>query len=86
MYKPVFVKINILLFGIVSDLLQNTSLEFEIPENCTVNNFKVLLQKEHQKLNQLHTYAIAVNETYATDDLVLKHNDIVAIIPPVSGG
>ena len=38
------------------------------------------------QLKNINTYAVAVNEIYATDDVVLKENDIVAIIPPVSGG
>jgi molybdopterin converting factor small subunit len=29
---------------------------------------------------------IAVNEEYATDDVVVKSTDEVAIIPPVAGG
>ena len=37
-------------------------------------------------LKKLKSYAVAVNEEYATDDVILKPNDVVAIIPPVSGG
>jgi molybdopterin converting factor small subunit len=29
---------------------------------------------------------IAVNEVYATDDVVVKSGDVVAVIPPVAGG
>ncbi|MDD7913600.1 MoaD/ThiS family protein [Polaribacter ponticola] len=44
------------------------------------------LSKKHSLLKNIDSYAIAVNEEYAADDLILKENDIVAVIPPVSGG
>jgi molybdopterin converting factor small subunit len=34
----------------------------------------------------MSSYAIAINESYATDDMLIQENDVVAIIPPVSGG
>ena len=47
---------------------------------------KNLLKKKYTQLKQLNSYAIAVNESYAADELVLKENDVIAVIPPVSGG
>lgn len=37
-------------------------------------------------LNSLDKAMIAVNEEYAQPDAVLKTGDVVAFIPPVSGG
>ena len=37
-------------------------------------------------LENINSYAIAVNESYASDTDILKENDVVAIIPPVSSG
>ena len=34
----------------------------------------------------MDAYAVAVNEAYAEGTLILKEGDVVAIIPPVSGG
>ncbi|WP_338039356.1 MoaD/ThiS family protein [Maribacter litopenaei] len=34
----------------------------------------------------MSSLAVAVNSEYAEDDVQLKSNDEVAIIPPVSGG
>ena len=79
-------KINVLLFGISTDLVGATSLTFEMNQNATVNDFKQRLQAEYPTLTQLNSYAIAVNESYASDDTELHANDTVAIIPPVSGG
>ena len=79
-------KINVLFFGISTDLVNATSLAFELPEASTVGDFKTSLQRQHAALSELNSYAIAVNESYAIDDLQLQENDTVAIIPPVSGG
>ncbi|ARV16010.1 MoaD/ThiS family protein [Polaribacter sp. SA4-12] len=79
-------KIQILLFGITTDLIGTSNLDLEVVEGITVVSFKSLLKEEYPQLENIDSYAIAVNESYATDELVLKENDVVAIIPPVSGG
>jgi molybdopterin converting factor subunit 1 len=79
-------KINVLLFGISTDLVGATSLELDLQEAAKVSDFKRSLQTHYPALSQLNSYAIAVNESYAADDLQLQENDVVAIIPPVSGG
>ena len=79
-------KIKILFFGISSDLVGLSYLDFEVDKALTVKKLKILLKNKYVHLKNLDVYAIAVNENYAIDDLVLKENDEVAIIPPVSGG
>jgi molybdopterin converting factor subunit 1 len=79
-------KIKTLFFGITTDLVGTSNLDLELSEASTVFDFKSLLKKNYPQLESLDSYAIAVNESYATDDLILKRNDIVAVIPPVSGG
>ena len=78
--------ITVLLFGISSDLVGSSSLEFELPEHASVGDFKQTFLKKYRNLTQLNSYAIAVNENYSDDDTRLKDNDVVAVIPPVSGG
>jgi len=79
-------KLKILFFGITTDLVGASNLDLEISEASTVADFKNLLKKKYPQLENMDSYAIAVNESYATSDLILHGNDIVAIIPPVSGG
>ena len=78
--------LKVLLFGISKDLLATTSLVFSISPNTTILEFKTQLQKEYPQLSEINSYAIAINESYASNETVLKENDMVAIIPPVSGG
>jgi len=79
-------KIQILFFGIAAEIVETSSTYIEVVEASTVANVKNFLQKNYAQLKHLNSYAIAVNESYAPDDLALKNNDIIAVIPPVSGG
>ncbi|QTE24359.1 MoaD/ThiS family protein [Polaribacter cellanae] len=79
-------KIKTLFFGITSDLLATNNLEITVSENSSVKDFKLLLKEKYPQLKNINSYAIAVNEEYAADDLVLKESDVLAVIPPVSGG
>lgn len=79
-------KIKVLFFGITTDLVNTSNLVLEIDNITKVGDFKNLLKNKYPQLENINSYAIAVNEDYADDNLVLKENDVVAIIPPVSGG
>lgn len=78
--------IKILFFGITTDLIGKNQVEIEVLESTSVADCKTYLKKQFPQLQHINTYAIAVNEEYANDNLVLKQNDVVAVIPPVSGG
>jgi len=79
-------KIQILFFGITTDLIGTSTLNLELTKGISVANFKDLLKEKYPQLANINSYAIAVNETYATDALILEERDTIAIIPPVSGG
>ena len=78
--------IKTLFFGIAKDLIGASELKIDVAENSSVKDFETILKDEFSTLENLNSYAIAVNEAYANDDLLLKTGDVVAIIPPVSGG
>ena len=79
-------KIKTLFFGITTDLVGASTVEIEIEENTSVETFKAVLQNKFINLEKINSYAIAVNEMYADDTYLLKFGDVVAVIPPVSGG
>ncbi|WP_343328273.1 MoaD/ThiS family protein [Polaribacter staleyi] len=79
-------KIQILFFGITTDLVGASNLDLEIADALTVVGFKNFLKEEYLQLKNINSYAIAVNESYAADELALKEGDVIAVIPPVSGG
>ncbi len=79
-------KINTLFFGVTADIVGKSNLIIDTEISATVAVFKNQLLGMYPQLKDNLSFAIAVNETYAEDVLVLKENDVVAIIPPVSGG
>jgi molybdopterin converting factor subunit 1 len=79
-------KIQLLFFGIAKDLAGKSSIYYDVKENTTVASLKASIITNYSGLKNSHEFAIAVNEEYADDEVVLKENDVVAIIPPVSGG
>lgn len=78
--------IKLLFFGITADIVGESKISYTIANNLTIKRLKEQLVKDFDKLKNIDELAIAVNEAYAEDDLVLNEMDIVAIIPPVSGG
>lgn len=78
--------LQILLFGISSELVNTNSLTIEMPTDASVADLKAALARKHPQLGKINSYAIAVNEVYASNETILKKNDVIAIIPPVSGG
>lgn len=78
--------VQLLFFGIAVDFVGQNAMAFKITEKATVQDLKEQLMREFPSLNKMHQFAIAVNESYAIDSMHLNESDVVAIIPPVSGG
>ncbi len=78
--------IQILFFGITKDFVGSHTILFKLHNKTTVKELKDQLILDYSSLKNIHEFAIAVNEEYAEDEVTLKGGDIVAIIPPVSGG
>ena len=76
---------NILTFGIVKEILGNTSV-IGSDSDISVAALKTKLEEQYPRLKQLSSFMIAVNGEYAGEDTIIKPGDEVAIIPPVSGG
>ena len=79
-------KLEILFFGITADIAQEKSIQLEIDEGLSVEKLRLLLQVKYPTLSNYKNFSVAVNMEYATDDVLLKIGDTVALIPPVSGG
>jgi len=79
-------KVNILAFGIVKEIFQRSVIEIDLDGTPTISNLKSELEKNYPRLSQIASYMIAVNDEYATTDLIIDSKDEIAIIPPVSGG
>ncbi len=79
-------QITILLFGILKDIIGENSLELPIKKDTSIINLKAGLLEDYKNLNKYSNFSVAVNEAYVEADYILKNGDVVALIPPVSGG
>lgn len=78
--------VKVIAFGIAKDILNNNTLNIEVPEHCKVGEARHFLEENYPEFKKLASLKFAVNETYQTDDYTLNPNDELIIIPPVSGG
>lgn len=51
----------------------------------TVAEFKAEITKSYG-LEKMDTVMTAINEEFATNEEIIKEDDVIAFIPPVSGG
>jgi molybdopterin synthase sulfur carrier subunit len=76
--------VKILLFADLRDKFGSEELEIEA-EGKTVKELKALLENLNSHIS-LDSVMVAVNEEFTGDESIIKKGDLVALIPPVSGG
>lgn len=79
-------KIRVLTFGIARDITGAGILELELPEGSTIGSAQNYFLERYPALSRLSSLVIAHNAEYAPVATVLRENDEIALIPPVSGG
>jgi len=77
--------ITILLFANLREEVGLDQLVILEKQEMTVVQLKEWL-KESYHLQSLDTVMVAVDEEFVTNEEMIKAGDIVAFIPPVSGG
>ncbi|MDV2686018.1 molybdopterin converting factor subunit 1 [Alkalihalophilus lindianensis] len=76
--------IRLLLFAEFQEQAGTDQVEID-QAGLTVAELKSWLKQEY-RFTSLDQTMIAINETYANETDVLKDGDVIALIPPVSGG
>ncbi|MBS2969177.1 molybdopterin converting factor subunit 1 [Metabacillus sp. KIGAM252] len=76
--------ITVLLFAANRESIGKEQIKVE-KSNVTVRDLKELLESEYPGSSFQHAMA-AINESFVTDEEMVKTGDTVAFIPPVSGG
>jgi MoaE-MoaD fusion protein len=80
-------RVRVLFFGMLKDLVGRSSDTPELPEGSTITD---LLKHYEARVPQLKaslpSLAVAVNQEYAAGGTRLNSEDEVALLPPVSGG
>lgn len=73
-------------FGITKDIIGKSELFITLTAPMSASQLRALINREYTGLSSLSQYMIAVNQEYATDQLIVHDHDEIALIPPVSGG
>ena len=79
-------KIEVIAFGIAKDILNSNQVTLEMEEQSSVADVRQILVDLYPAFQGLSSLQLAVNADYVSDDYLIKENDEVVLIPPVSGG
>ena len=77
---------TLLCFGIARDIAGAGKLSLHLRPRPSIADVRQQLIADYPALGELVSFAIARNEAYAAADEVVESGDVLAIIPPVSGG
>jgi sulfur-carrier protein len=82
------VKVTVLYFAAVRDLVGKDEEALEVPSSVTtIKAFATHLASVHRELEGRLSYVrFARNEEFAENDDALADGDTIALIPPVAGG
>ncbi len=76
-------EIEIITFGQIAEFLKNQRLYFDNIKDT--DELTAFLEKSYPNLATMK-YKLAVNKAIIQENTVLKNEDIIAIMPPFSGG
>ena len=80
-------KVRLLFFAVLRDIAGTDQRELALSEGTTAQDVWQSLRSQYAKLTDYtQPPMIAVNESYAAPETVLRDGDELAFIPPVAGG
>jgi molybdopterin synthase catalytic subunit/molybdopterin converting factor small subunit len=80
-------KIGVLLFGVLKDVVGRSSETVDLPEGSRVQEILIYYAGAAPRFAAMApSLAISVNQEYAGTDHTLHEGDEVGLLPPVSGG
>ena len=75
---------KILFFAHLRDVVGGESIEWDA-KGLKVTDLKKLISEKYKAIN-LDNVMTAINEEFASDEEIIHEGDMIAFIPPVSGG
>jgi len=78
--------VKVVAYGIAKDIINGRELTMLVDDNSSIGDLKLQLLTLYPAFIDLASLSFAVEEEYQDDDYLLKNDQTVVIIPPVSGG
>ncbi|MGA6985861.1 MAG: molybdenum cofactor biosynthesis protein MoaE [Terriglobales bacterium] len=80
-------KIGVLFFGVLKDVVGRTDETVDLPEGACVQDVLFYYARKAPRFEaMMPSLAISVNQEYSGVDHALREGDEVGLLPPVSGG
>lgn len=80
-------QVRLLFFAVLRDIAGTDERELAVADGTTARDVWQALRSEYAKLTDYsQPPMIAINESYAAPETVLRDGDELAFIPPVAGG
>jgi len=84
---PYLMQVRVLYMGMLRDLARREREVVQLAESSRLNDLFAQLEQRTPKLADYRgSIAMAVNYEYSDGSTVLRENDEIALLPPVSGG
>lgn len=82
------VNVTVLFFAQARELANLNKITTQVPQTLFGYDLRSILVDRFNLLPIRNIFILAVNENYISDSsqITLNDNDIVAVIPPISGG
>ena len=79
-------EIRVKYFGIIADITQKKEEVFFVDnESNTLKLLQSKLEINYPKIVVIN-YSVAVNQKFLQNDILLKNDDVIALLPPFAGG
>ncbi len=80
-------RVRVLYLGMLKEVAGRDKEELQVPEHARLGDLFAELEQRIPKLSEFRSaVALAVNYEYSDAGTVLRENDEIALLPPVSGG
>jgi MoaE-MoaD fusion protein len=80
-------KISVLFFGALRDLIGRSNESLDLPDGAEVRELLLYYARQSPRFESMvPSLAIAVNHEYSAVERTLREGDEVGLLPPVSGG
>ncbi|OEL04128.1 molybdopterin converting factor subunit 1 [Staphylococcus casei] len=76
---------KVLYFAEIKETLEKDAEDINLNYDISVEDLIIDLFKRYPSISD-KKFQVAVNEEFVKNDDIVRPNDIVALIPPVSGG